>query len=114
MKAWERKLLDLENSLNSFRESNTKRLIRLESVGTENSRRISELEAKINTVDGNASENQRVILELLNNNEIQVFYLKCFFLCMTYTFLRMNLILTFLVKKVHVYTKYDSKNIFQI
>ena len=68
MKAWERKLLDLENSLNSFRESNTKRLIRLESVGTENSRRISELEAKINTVDGNASENQRVIFEFLKNN----------------------------------------------
>jgi len=98
MKAWERKLLEIENSLNSFRESNTERLIRLESIGTENSRRISELETKINTVNGNSSENQRVILELLNNNEITVFYLKCFFRCMTFTFIHMTLILTFLVR----------------
>jgi len=57
MKAWERKLLDLENSLNSFRESNTKRLVGLESVGRENGRRISELETKFNTVNGNSKIN---------------------------------------------------------
>ena len=53
MKAWERKVLELENSLNSFRESNTERLVGLESVGRENSRKISELEAKINPVNEN-------------------------------------------------------------
>jgi hypothetical protein len=55
MKAWEIKLLELENSLNSFRESNTERLVGLESVGRENSRKISELEAKINTVNENVT-----------------------------------------------------------
>jgi hypothetical protein len=55
MKAWERKVLELENSLNSFRESNTERLVGLESVGRENSRKISELEAKINTVNENVT-----------------------------------------------------------
>ncbi len=61
MKAWERKVLELENSLNSFRESNTERLNGLESVGRENSRKISELEAKINPVSENVSpENQQV------------------------------------------------------
>ena len=61
MKAWERKVLELENSLNSFRESNTERLVGLESVGRENSRKISELEAKINTVNENVTpENQLV------------------------------------------------------
>ena len=62
MKAWERKVLELENSLNSFRESNTERLVGLESVGRENSRKISELEAKINTVNENVTpENLKVI-----------------------------------------------------
>ena len=62
MKAWERKVLELENSLNSFRESNTERLVGLESVGRENSRKISELEAKINTVNENVTpENLQVI-----------------------------------------------------
>ena len=61
MNAWEIKLLELENSLNLFRESNTERLARLESVGRENSRKISELEAKINTVNENVTpENQLV------------------------------------------------------
>ena len=61
MKAWERKVLELENSLNSFRESNTERLVGLESVGRENSRKISELEAKINTVNENVTpENLQV------------------------------------------------------
>jgi len=61
MNAWEIKLLELENSLNSFRESNTERLARLESVGRENSRKISELEAKINTVNENVTpENLQV------------------------------------------------------
>jgi hypothetical protein len=61
MKAWEIKLLELENSLNSFRESNTERLVGLESVGRENSRKISELEAKINTVNENVTpENLQV------------------------------------------------------
>ena len=62
MNAWEIKLLELENSLNSFRESNTERLARLKSVGRENSRKISELEAKINTVNENVTpENLQVI-----------------------------------------------------
>ena len=62
MNAWEIKLLELENSLNLFRESNTERLARLESVGRENSRKISELEAKINTVNENVTpENLQVI-----------------------------------------------------
>ena len=62
MNAWEIKLLELENSLNSFRESNTERLVGLESVGRENSRKISELEAKINTVNENVTpENLQVI-----------------------------------------------------
>ncbi len=61
MKAWEIKLLELENSLNSFRESNTERLVGLESVGRENSRKISELETKINTVNENVTpENLQV------------------------------------------------------
>jgi hypothetical protein len=61
MKAWEIKLLKLENSLNSFRESNTERLVGLESVCRENSRKISELEAKINTVNENVTpENLQV------------------------------------------------------
>ena len=61
MNAWEIKLLELENSLNSFRESNTERLARLKSVGRENSRKISELEAKINTVNENVTpENLQV------------------------------------------------------
>ena len=64
MKAWEIKLLELENSLNSFRESNTERLVGLESVGRENSRKISELEAKINTVNENVTpENLQVNFE---------------------------------------------------
>ena len=62
MKAWERKFLELENSLNSYRESNAERLVGLESVGRENSRKISELEAKINTVNENVTpENLQVI-----------------------------------------------------
>jgi len=66
MKALERKLLELENSLNSFRESNTVKLVRLESVDTENSRRISELEAKFNTINKNVPlENRRVTFNLL-------------------------------------------------
>ena len=61
MKAWERKFLELENSLNSYRESNAERLVGLESVGRENSRKISELEAKINTVNENVTpENLQV------------------------------------------------------
>ncbi len=61
MKAWERKFLELENSLNSYRESNAERLVGLESVSRENSRKISELEAKINPDSENVpSENQQV------------------------------------------------------
>ena len=61
MKAWERKFLELENSLNSYRESNAERLVGLESVGRENSRKISELESKINPVSENVPpENQLV------------------------------------------------------
>ena len=66
MKALERKLLGLENSLNSFRESNTVILVRLESIDTENSRRISELEAKFNAVNKNVPlENRRVTFKFL-------------------------------------------------
>ncbi len=62
MKDWEIKLLELEKSLNSFRESNTKRLVGLESIGRENSRKISELVSKINTL------NQNVTLQNLQVN----------------------------------------------
>jgi hypothetical protein len=61
MKAMERRLLELEGSLNSFRESNMERLVGLESLSRENSERISELWAKINPVNENISpENQQV------------------------------------------------------
>jgi hypothetical protein len=80
MKALERKLSELENSLNSFRESNTVKLVRLESVDTESIRRISELEAKFNTVNENAPlENRRVtfkfsvVLICLSNQLIYFF-----------------------------------------
>ncbi len=64
MNAWETKLLELENSLNSFRELNTERLVGVESVGIENSRKISELKAKINTVNENVTpENLQVNFE---------------------------------------------------
>jgi len=75
MKAWERKVLELENSLNSFRESNTERLVGLESVGRENSRKISELEAKINPVNGNVHpENQPVNFKFLFDHIFNIKY----------------------------------------
>jgi len=82
MKALERKLLELENSLNSFRESNTVKLVRLESVDTESSRRISELEAKLNTVNENVPlENRRVtfkfsVVLICLSNQLIYFFLK--------------------------------------
>jgi len=75
MKAWERKVLELENSLNSLRESNTERLNGLESVGRENSRKISELEAKINPVNENFTpENQQVNLNFLFDHILDIKY----------------------------------------
>ena len=81
MKVMERRVLELEDSLNSFRESNMERLVGLESFKERtqqkrtqqkkeedtveerrgHSRRISELWAKINPVNQNISpENQQV------------------------------------------------------
>ena len=71
MKTWETKFLELENSLNLFRESKMKRLVGLDSLGTENGRRISELWAKINIFTENVpTENQQVNFAISGHDSI--------------------------------------------
>ncbi len=74
MNAWERRFLELEISMNSFRESNTERfktywtrMERLEAFSRENRTEINELKSKINPVSESIhSENQQVNLKFLN------------------------------------------------
>ncbi len=74
MNAWERRFLELEISMNSFRESTTERfktywtrMEQLEAFSRENRTEINELKSKINPVSESIhSENQQVNLKFLN------------------------------------------------